>query len=63
VLGVPAALYICYLSANLLYGVKANNPIVYLASIAALGAAAAAAGFMPARRAASVDPLQALRNE
>jgi macrolide transport system ATP-binding/permease protein len=63
VLGVPAALYICHLSANLLYGVKANNPVVYLASIAALGAAAAVAGFIPARRAASIDPMQALRNE
>jgi ABC-type antimicrobial peptide transport system permease subunit len=63
VLGIPAALYIGHLSAGLLYGVNGDNPLAYLAAIVALGASAAIAGFIPACRAASIDPMEALREE
>jgi predicted permease len=63
VLGIPAALYVGHLSAGLLYGLKGDNPTAYIAAIVALGASAAVAGFIPARRAASIDPMQALRDE
>ena len=62
-LGVPAAIYAGHLSAGLLYGISSNNPRVYLTAMLVLGISAAVAGFMPARRAASIDPMDALREE
>jgi predicted permease len=49
-------------SAKLL-GSGANNPIIYLAAAGFLCAVAALASWFPARRAASIDPMQALRTE
>jgi ABC-type antimicrobial peptide transport system permease subunit len=49
-------------SASLL-GAGANNPIIYLAAAAFLCAVAALACWLPARRAASIDPMKALRIE
>lgn len=63
VLGIPAALYMCHLSAGLLYGIKSNSPLAYLCAILALALSATIAGFVPARRAASIDPMNALREE
>lgn len=62
-LGIPAALYVGHLSADLLYKVKSDNPAAYVAAILALVVSAAFAGFIPARRAASLDPMDALREE
>jgi macrolide transport system ATP-binding/permease protein len=62
-LGIPSALYAGHLSAGLLYGISGDNPAAYLGAIIALGISAAVAGFIPARRAASVDPIDALRDE
>jgi predicted permease len=49
--------------ASLLYETKAGDPAVIFASIAALLVAAFFAALLPARRAASVDPMRALRAE
>ena len=38
-----------------------SDPLAYLAAVMALGICAAVAGFIPARRAASIDPMDALR--
>jgi predicted permease len=62
-LGIPAALYGGHLLAGVLYGVSGDDPLVYLGATMVLGICAAVAGFIPARRAASIDPMQALRAE
>ena len=63
VLGVPVALLAGHLMASQLYGVSGYDPSAMAASILVLGLCATAAGFIPARRAASIDPIQALRTE
>ena len=62
-LGIPAALFAGHLMASLLYGVSGYDPLAFLGAIVALGICATMAGFIPARRAASVDPMKALRTE
>jgi predicted permease len=46
-----------------LFGVHANDPAVFVLSAGALLVAALAAGFVPAWRAAKIDPMRALRYE
>ena len=48
---------------KLLYGTQAVEPAVTLIVIVLFLVAAIAAAFLPARRAASVDPMEALRSE
>jgi ABC-type antimicrobial peptide transport system permease subunit len=47
----------------MLYGVKAYDAATFIASAMVLIIVALAASWIPARRAASVDPMQALRHE
>ena len=63
VLGVPVALLAGHLMASQLYEVSGYDPLALVAAISVLGLCATAAGFIPARRAASIDPIQALRTE
>lgn len=62
-LGIPIALIGGHMIANQLYLVKSYDPLSLLAAILALSGAAGIAGFVPAHRAASIDPMHALRNE
>ena len=48
---------------GLLYGVGATDPITYAVVAAFLAAVALVASYLPARRAATGDPVIALRNE
>jgi predicted permease len=62
-LGVPIALLGGRLMQSQLYGVHAYDPLTLFVGVMALGASAAFAGFIPARRAASIEPMKALRIE
>ena len=63
VLGIPASMGVGRLMASRLFGVSASNPLMLAGATLLLVLAALMAGFIPARRAASVDPVQALRSE
>jgi macrolide transport system ATP-binding/permease protein len=62
-IGIPAALYAGHLMKSQLYGVGSYDPVAMTGATIVLAACAALAGFIPARRAASVEPMQALRTE
>jgi ABC-type antimicrobial peptide transport system permease subunit len=62
-LGIPIALAGGRLLASQLYAVKSYDPLILALAAAILAACAFFAGFVPARRAASIDPMRALRTE
>ncbi len=62
-LGIPAALVAGYFMASQLYQVAGWDPFALAGATLVLGLCAAVAGFIPARRAASIEPMQALRTE
>ena len=62
-IGIPAAIAAGYLMASQLFGVKPWNPLLLAGATVLLGLAALVAAAIPARRAASIDPMQALRSE
>ena len=45
------------------YGTKPNDPVTIVVAVSVLAAAGALAGYLPARRAARVDPMTALRHD
>ena len=63
VLGAALAFSAGKLVVSLVYGVKPSDPLTFLAIAALLVAVALLAMYIPARRAAGVDPVLALRNE
>jgi predicted permease len=63
VVGLAGAMALTRYWSTLLYGVRPYDAATYVVVLAALGVAAALATWAPARRAASVDPVQALRGE
>jgi ABC-type antimicrobial peptide transport system permease subunit len=63
VAGVTAALVLTRLVKSMLYGVTPNDPVTLVAGVALLMGVALAATWIPARRAASVQPMEALRHE
>jgi putative ABC transport system permease protein len=62
-IGVPLALATTRLVSSLLYGLSANDPATMMVATLVLLSAAALAAYLPARRAARVDPIVALRAE
>jgi predicted permease len=62
-IGIPASIGCAHLIAAQLYHVKGWDPLVLAASILTLGLCALIASIIPARRAASIDPVKALRTD
>ena len=63
IVGVAGALALSRLMTGLLFGVTASDPMTFAAMAVAMIGVAIAASYIPARRAASVDPIAALRAE
>ena len=60
-LGIPAAIGAGKLISQQLFGVKPWDPMMLAAAVVLLGVAALVAAVIPAQRAASLDPVEALR--
>jgi ABC-type antimicrobial peptide transport system permease subunit len=62
-IGIPIALAGALALADQLYHVPSYDVVSMTRALVVLGIATTIAGFIPARRAATVDPMDALRNE
>jgi len=62
-IGIPAAIGAGWLMTNQLFGVKPWDPRMLALAVLVLGLAALLASAIPARRAAGVEPMLALRSE
>jgi len=60
-LGIFGAVVLTRLVASLLFGVTPTDPLTFGAVVAVLTAVAALAGYLPAARAARIEPMSALR--
>jgi len=60
---VLAGIALSHSIASMLYGVEPIDPLTYAIGVLATLAVVLLAGYVPARRAASIDPMQALRSE
>jgi hypothetical protein len=63
VIGLASAFGLTRLISSFLFGVKTHDPVVFTAVPLILTAVAFVAVWLPARRASSIDPLNALRHE
>jgi predicted permease len=63
VIGLAASLAATRTAANLLFELEPNDPLTITLATVVLLAVAALSGYLPARRAAQVDPMVALRHE
>ena len=61
--GLTAALFLAQLVKSMLYGLQPADPVSLIAGAGLLVAVGLAASWIPARRAASVQPVEALRHE
>ena len=62
-IGLGAAIFLTRLMKSLLFGISPLDPLTYAGVPFVLAAAALLASYLPARRAAAVDPVEALRAE
>ena len=62
-IGIPVVIAAGHAIASQLYGVKSYDPVIFGLAIVVLAFSAALAAVIPALRAASIDPMRALRTE
>jgi predicted permease len=62
-IGVPAAALVSRWIGSQLFGLHPGDPTTFVAACAAMAMVTMMASYLPARRAASVDPMRALRSE
>ncbi len=62
-IGLPVAFLLANALSNLLFGVKAADPVAFIVLPLVLATVATLASYLPARRAVRVDPITALRYE
>jgi ABC-type antimicrobial peptide transport system permease subunit len=62
-IGLVAALAVTRLLSSLLFGIAPTDPVGYAAALGVIVAAAALACYLPARRAAAVEPMETLKAE
>jgi predicted permease len=62
-IGIPVALAGARMIASMLFGVNTTDPATISVAVLVMGAIALVAGYLPARRATKVDPMEALRCE
>jgi predicted permease len=62
-IGLGGAIALTQWMASLLFEMNAINPLIFSSAAVVLVAVAMAATYLPSRRAASIDPMQALRTE
>jgi len=62
-LGIAASMALRWVLAGMVFEVSAGDPATYILVTSAMLAVAAAACYLPARRASGVDPMTALREE
>jgi ABC-type antimicrobial peptide transport system permease subunit len=62
-IGIPVAVLGGRLMRSQLFGISTYDPLTLAGAVLVLAGAAALAGFIPARRAASIEPMNALRQE
>jgi putative ABC transport system permease protein len=63
VVGVGLAAVVARTMQSIVFGISTRDPITFVLVVVALAAVSAIATYFPARRAAAVDPLEALRQE
>jgi predicted permease len=61
--GVPVALGLVRVIGTFLYGIEPHDPLTMIGAAMLMVAVAALAAWIPARRAAKIDPMEALRSE
>jgi ABC-type antimicrobial peptide transport system permease subunit len=62
-IGLPVALALVRVVRSFFYGLEPHDPVTIIATVAIMVAVATLAAWMPARRAARIDPMVALRYE
>src|ERR1700689_1274392 len=60
-IGAAAGLALTHIAEGILYGVRANDPLTFIAAAAGLLLIALAAAYLPGRRAARTNPIETLR--
>jgi ABC-type antimicrobial peptide transport system permease subunit len=62
-IGLALSIVAMHLATSFLFGLSPEDPAILASAVALLYLVSVVAGFLPARRAASIDPMCALRTE